>query len=115
MTATNAALPPQLEKEWSKDFEKLFKVFGYEGFHPWLSVYSDRGYPDWSLFNVQQARHIWVELKRDIVSSKLSPAQKKYRDLILACGGEFYCFRPRDFDDAALILRKKPEVNKWLE
>jgi hypothetical protein len=110
-----AKTPTQLEKDWSKAFKQLFETLGYEGYHPFLSIYSDRGYPDWSLFNVHQARHIWVELKTDAPSSKLSPAQARYRDLIFACGGEFYCLRPRDFDDAAKILQHKPEVNRWLD
>ena len=113
--ANTGKLPPELEKDWSKRFKELFETFGYEGYHTWSAMHSPRGWADWSLANPRQKRLIFVELKRDIKTSVCSPAQLHWRDLILACGGEWYCFRPHDFDDAALILRAKPEVNKWLD
>jgi hypothetical protein len=108
-------IPPQLEKDWSNDFKQLFESLGYEGYHTWTSIHSPRGWADWSLANTRQERLIYVELKRDIKSSVCSPDQLHWRDLILACGGEWYCFRPHDFDDAAKVLQHKPEVNLWLE
>lgn len=98
--------PPAIsEKVWSQQFAHLFATFGWHGYHPWLSVYSDRGFPDWVLCNEAQRRIIFVELKTE--AGKLSAKQELWRDRLLACGQEWYCWRPSQFDAAAAVLRGK--------
>lgn len=94
--------PAMSEKDWSKQFKHLFEVMGWQGFHPYLSIYSDRGWPDWSLVNPTTGRLIFVELKTE--AGKLSDSQIKWRDLLQSAGQEWYCFRPSQFDDAASVL-----------
>lgn len=93
------------EKEWSTQFKHLFELYGWTGYHPYLSIHSERGWPDWSLVNTTQKRMIFVELKAE--KGKLSESQVKWKGLIEATGGEWYCLRPSQFEEAQEILKKR--------
>jgi hypothetical protein len=97
------------EKQWSQQFKGLFTVLGWVGYHPYLSIHSERGWPDWSLVHLTTKRLIFVELKKE--SGKLSDSQIRWRDLLEATGQEWYCLKPSQFDEAAEILRARPAVS----
>lgn len=104
-------MPAMTEAQWSRQFKQLFELCGFRGYHTWLSRFSEKGYPDWTLCSVTQKRIIFVELKSEI--GKIRPEQEFWLDLLRGCGVETYVFRPSDFDQAAAILRHKPlEVSR---
>jgi hypothetical protein len=94
------------EAEWSRQFKGLFEMLGFRGYHTWMSKFSEKGFPDWTLCSAIQKRIIFVELKSEI--GKVSPAQDFWLDLLKSCDCEAYVWRPSDFDRAAEILRRKP-------
>jgi hypothetical protein len=49
-------------------------------------------------------RIIFAELKSE--KGKLSDAQQAWRDVILAAGGEYYTWKPSDFDWICEILKR---------
>lgn len=107
MSKTIKTKPPEMtEKQWSKQFSDLFRMLGWEGYHPYLSIHSERGWPDWSLVNLKQGRFICVELKAQ--KGKTTVHQDKWIANLNACGVECYVWRPADFQLAADILTKKP-------
>lgn len=97
------------EKAWSEQFKQLFSLLGYEGYHPYLSIHSPRGFPDWTLVNEAQGRLVFVELKTDAKTSKLSPHQVRWHGLLRATGAEVYTWRPSDFEEAARVLSRRRE------
>lgn len=59
------------------------------------------GFPDLVLV---KERVIFPELKSE--KGKLSDAQKAWRDALLAAGGEYYCWRPSDFENIVECLKR---------
>jgi hypothetical protein len=100
------AISLMTEKEWSAQFKQLFELYGWKGYHPYLSIHSERGWPDWSLINLAQKRVIFVELKTE--KGKLSESQIRWQGYLASCGQEWYCLRPSDIDKAIEILQAKP-------
>lgn len=98
--------PAISEKVWSSQFKHLFRTLGWEGYHTFFSHYSEHGYPDWTLVNAARKRLVFVELKAE--KGKLSEHQEHWRDLIQACGIEWYCWKPSEFDEAVRILKGEP-------
>jgi hypothetical protein len=71
----------------------LFRKSGWTVYHTHNSKRSDKGFPDtWAA----KGRIIYAELKTE--QGKLTPDQLRYRDAIRAAGGEWYCWRPSDWD-----------------
>ena len=104
-TATKKPTGLQItEKAWSAQFKELFKMLGWEGYHPFLSIHSERGWPDWSLVNESQGRLVFVELKTEV--GKVSDKQQRWHELLRSVGCEVYVWRPSDFDTAARILSR---------
>jgi len=106
---TRVTGPKITEKVWTAQFRQLVKTFGWEAYHTFFSRFSERGFPDFVLYNTAQKRVMFVELKTE--TGKLSEHQERWRDGLLACGQEFYCWRPSDFDKTAAILRRKENPN----
>ena len=78
------------------------KLFGWEHYHPWLSVHSPRGWPDLAL--CRPPRLILAELKSP--TGKLTEAQAHWLELLRGCPGvEAYCWRPQDWDGLVELLR----------
>jgi hypothetical protein len=91
----------QTEKDFQRQVLDLCKLYRWRAYHPMLSKWSEKGYPDLTL--VRPPRVIYAELKRD--SGKLTPAQDEWAELLLACPGvEYYVWRPSDFDAIAKTL-----------
>lgn len=58
-----------------------------------------KGYPDLTLV---RERIVWVELKAE--GKYLTVEQKLWRDWILAAGGEWYCWKPKDWFDGTVDM-----------
>lgn len=94
------------EAMWSRTFKALIEACGYRGYHTWMSKFSEKGFPDWTICNPAQKRIIFVELKSE--TGKLSKEQIFWGELLQACGIEWYCWRPSDYEIAAKILMRRP-------
>lgn len=87
---------------WLEHVRDLAHTFGWVTYHPHQSQRSEPGFPDLVLC---KHRIVYVELKRDPPSAKLSPHQERWRGFLLATGAEWYCLRPRHAELLPLILR----------
>lgn len=112
MRATETALPRLTEKQWQKQVVDMAKLFGFEVYHPYLSIHSERGWPDLSMVHSTNGRLLFVELKAE--HGKTTTHQDKWLALLRTTGAEVYLWRPSDFEEAARILRSraaKPKEN----
>lgn len=92
------------EKQFESRVKDLAKMFGWKYYHPFLSKWSERGWPDITL--LRDGRLIIAELKTDKRSSKLSPAQARWLwELRKVLGIEVYIWRPRHTERIAEVLR----------
>jgi len=99
---TTANLPALTEREFQRQVLDLAGILGWTIYHPALSKWSERGWPDLAL--VRPPRFVLAELKRE--SGKTSEHQDRWLDMLRACPGiETYLWRPSDFDTIAGILR----------
>lgn len=89
------------EKQWQAQVVYLARLFGYRIYHPWLSIRSERGWPDLAIF--RPGRFLLAELKSD--TGKLTDAQLRMIADLTAAGVEVYVWRPRDIDRVMEILR----------
>jgi hypothetical protein len=81
---------------------QLAKILGYRAYHPALSKWSERGWPDVAL--VRPPRFILAELKSD--KGKVTPQQQEWLDDLARCPGvEVWLWRPSDFEQIVEILR----------
>lgn len=103
MTEKGLSLPPLTEKLFQKQVVELAEVLGWRVYHPFLSKWSEKGYPDLTCVSVRQNRVIFVELKRE--SGKVSVHQQEWHDLLIAAGQEAYIFKPSDWDEIERQLR----------
>lgn len=73
---------------------------GWMAYHTWLSMHSERGFPD--LVLVRPPSVLFVELKRE--RGKLSLAQRGWQLMLAACAGvEYHEWRPSDWP--AIVAR----------
>ena len=94
-------LPQMTEKEWQKQVVDLAHLFGYRVYHPWLSIRSERGWPDLALF--RPGRFVLAELKAE--KGKLTTSQEGMIADLKAAGIEVFVWRPSDLDAAVEALR----------
>ena len=88
------------EKQWQNTVVELARSLGYRTYHPWLSIRSERGWPDLAIF--KPGRFLLAELKSE--KGKLTPAQEEIIAELRESGVEVYIWRPSDFDTVAAIL-----------
>lgn len=100
MTAASA-LPRMTEKAWMAQVTELARTLGWRVYHPWLSIRSERGWPD--LAFVRPGRFVMAELKTD--RGKLTPSQEEWIDALRGAGVEVHVWRPADWDDVVEVLR----------
>jgi hypothetical protein len=94
--------PDITEHQWSEVVHDMAKVFGWEWYHPYLSIRSTPGWPDVAL--VRPPRFVLVELKRE--KGWLSTNQEHWLGILRQCPGiEVYLWRPSDWDEAQEVLR----------
>lgn len=108
--------PPEdlLENEWTtqvigtKANPGVARAAGWWCYHVLRSRGSAAGYPDWSCL---RERHVFIELKRQAQTSKLSDAQRDVIQRIIAAGCEVYVARPMDLLELSLVLtaRRRPD------
>ncbi|MHB8398405.1 MAG: VRR-NUC domain-containing protein [Candidatus Limnocylindrales bacterium] len=102
MTAT--ALPPITEAAFQKQVMDLAKLLGWDlRYHPFLSKWSERGWPDLALARRRDGRFLLAELKAE--KGKLSDRQAEVIDLLVACGVPVYVWRPSQLEQIAEVLR----------
>lgn len=95
-------VPAITEREFLRQVAELGRLLGWRTYHPWLSIRSERGWPDLAM--VRPPRLILAELKRD--GGKPTPSQAEWLALLGAVPGiEVHLWRPADFDAIAAVLR----------
>lgn len=95
-------LPLTTECEFQRQVLDLAGILGWTVYHPALSKWSERGWPDLAL--VRPPRFVLAELKRE--NGKTTIHQDRWLGLLRACPGvETYLWRPSDLDAIASVLR----------
>lgn len=95
-----APLPPRAErsklpeKAWQGQIVRVAKTLGYYTYHPLLSRFSERGWPDLSLLHEARRRALWIECKTD--EGVLTEKQVQVILAMRACGLEVHVLRPHD-------------------
>jgi hypothetical protein len=96
------AAPKVTEAAFLRQIRDLARMFRWSTFHPFLSRWSEKGFPDVVL--CRPPRLILAELKTD--RGKTTPDQERWLGLLGACPGvETYLWRPADLDEIAELLR----------
>jgi hypothetical protein len=95
--------PSITEKQWMAQVVELAGIFGWETYHPWLSIHSPRGWPDLAL--CRPPRLVLAELKSE--NGKTTEAQRWWLHLLGACDGvETYLWRPADLETVKAVLQR---------
>lgn len=95
-------VPPLTEAQWLRQVVDLARLLGWSAYHPWLSIHSERGWPDLAL--VRPPRLVLAELKTE--RGRTTPAQERWLGMLRECPGvEVYVFRPSDIERVAEVLR----------
>jgi hypothetical protein len=89
---------------------ELAAIYGWRAYHPFLSKWSEKGFPDLTLIRTRDRRLLFAELKRD--GGKLTEHQASWLDDLREVAGtpprqafEVYLWRPADWDDVQAVLR----------
>lgn len=98
------------EKQWMSQVIELAKLTGWATYHPFLSIHSERGFPDLTLV---RERLIFVELKAE--KGKLSSDQTKWIERLKAAKQEVYCWKPSQWDEAVMVLSKRQSFESVID
>lgn len=102
MAALRTALPPVTEAAFLRQVRDLAKLFGWQSYHPFLSRWSERGFPD--LVLVRPPRVVLAELKTE--RGNTTPDQERWLELLRGCPGvETFLWRPDELEAIAMLLR----------
>lgn len=82
---------PMSEAVWQAQVVRLAQRLGFYVYHPKLSRWSERGWPDLSCLG---ARALWIECKTD--AGQLTEPQCEVILRMRACGLEVHVLRPYD-------------------
>ncbi len=93
--------PALTEKLFMRQVIELAKMYRWRCYHPFLSKWSEPGFPDLTL--VRGDRLIFAELKTD--RGPVSEKQKEWHALLERTPVEVYVWRPRDWDWLQETLR----------
>jgi len=98
----------ELEKDFQERVCHIARLYGWRIYSiPDSRRVSLAGYPDLTMWNVEQKRFIWAELKRE--KGRLSESQKVVlAELETLEVAEVYVWRPSDFDRIIELLKGKP-------
>jgi hypothetical protein len=95
-------MPAITEREFQRQVTDLADLLGWAFYHPQLSKWSERGWPDLAL--VRPPRLVFAELKRE--SGKTTPHQDRWLGLLRGVPGvEVFLWRPSDLETIADVLR----------
>jgi hypothetical protein len=95
-----ATMPALSEKDFQRQVLDVAHIFGWVVYHPMLSKWSERGFPDLTM--VRRDRLVFAELKRQ--SGKTSEHQDQWLALLGATAAEVYVWRPSDLETIAAVL-----------
>ena len=94
----------ELEKDFQERVCHLARLYGWKIYSvPDSRRVSLSGYPDLTMWHVNQGRLIFAELKRE--KGKLSESQKIVLSELGTLGVEVYLWRPSDWDSILEILK----------
>lgn len=86
------------EREFMATVIAYARAKGWLVYHPWRSDHSEAGFPDLTLVHPATGRVVFAELKAE--RGKLTAAQERWRDAILACpGASWHLWRSSDWDE----------------
>lgn len=112
-----APLPPAAERSnlgelvWQTQVVRVAKALHWYCYHPKLSRWSERGWPDLSLLG---SRALWLECKTD--DGQLTEKQVEVIDRMVACGLEVHVVRPwHGLQAVADLLTQGPLARSWLD
>jgi len=92
---------PISEKDFRQQILDLAELCGWKCYFTWNSIHSPAGFPDLILV---REKIIFAEIKSE--KGKLSDAQKEWRDALENTGGEYYCWKPSDWETMVGILKR---------
>jgi VRR-NUC domain len=96
--------PAITEAQFQRQVVDLARLLGWDFiYHPFLSKWSEMGWPDLFLARVRDKRVMWAELKSE--RGKLTGRQAEVVDLLRDCGQLVCVWRPSDIDTIAEVLR----------
>lgn len=102
------------ERNFQRQVVDLAKILGWSTteladgsltgliYHPQLSKWSERGWPDLTLARRRDGRFLLAELKTD--RGVVSPRQEAVIDLLRTCGLSVHVWRPADLDVIVKVL-----------
>lgn len=90
------------EAELDDAVRQLAELYGWMRYHTYRSTRSPAGFPDLVLV---RERILYRELKRD--DGKLTVEQQRWGAALMAAGGDFAVWRPRDLDAIASELARR--------
>jgi len=92
---------PLTEAQFMRQVLDLARILGWLAYHPALSKWSERGWPDLAL--CRPPRFILAELKSD--KGKVSEHQERWLTMLGSCTGvEVFTWRPADLEWIAKVL-----------
>jgi hypothetical protein len=90
------------EREFQRQVLDLARILGWHAYHPMLSKWSERGWPDLAM--VRPPRLVFAELKTE--DGMPTAHQERWLALLGACPGvEAFLWRPSDLSGIAEVLR----------
>ena len=97
-------MKPITEREFSWRVEELLKIYGWKFYHVvdqrHYARRTTKGFPDYTA--AKEPRLVFFELKSE--KGKLTPEQKKWIDLLIACGQEVYIWKPSQMEEVIKTL-----------
>ena len=97
-----AMLPPITEAQFQRQVLELGRLLGWTVYHPMLSKWSERGWPDLAM--IRPPRLVFAELKRE--SGHTTEHQERWLGLLRDVPAvEVYLWRPSDLETIAETLR----------
>lgn len=114
-TFTPAKSPPLTEKQFQAQVIALAKILGWRVYHPFLSKWSERGFPDLVMVRARDRRLLFAELKSE--KGVVSAAQTEWLDLLVAVAYsvedpvgvgpdvDVFVWRPSDWEQIEQALR----------
>lgn len=94
--------PRITEAAFLRQLRDIARIYGWATYHPFLSKWSERGWPDLTL--CRPPRLVLAELKTE--TGKTSEEQDRWLGMLGAVPGiETYLWRPSDFDEIVKLLQ----------
>lgn len=90
------------ERDFQRQVVELAKICGWRVYHPFLSKWSERGFPDLTMVRARDGRLIFAELKTN--KGRLTSDQAEWQNCLGTTAAEVYVWRPADFESIADIL-----------